>query len=68
MVAPHSLVRHVHPFLALAGCGHDGSIGIDPGRRAGERLRLLLPNADSHVIDDVHQAVLKMGDKIQASV
>ena len=55
VVAPHTLVRHVHPFLALAGRGQDGSIGVDPRCSAGERLRLLLPDTDSQVIDDVRQ-------------
>ena len=55
MVAPHTLVRHVHPFLALAARGQDGPVGVDPRRRAGERLRLPSPDGGSHVIDDVHQ-------------
>ena len=61
MVAPHTLVRHVHPFLALAARGQNGSIGVDPRRRADERLWLLSPDGGAHVIDDVHQPPDRFG-------
>jgi hypothetical protein len=45
------------PGFALAVRLGDGAGGIDTGRPLEELGRLLLPDADAHVVQDVHQRV-----------
>ena len=54
MVAPLSLVGHVHPLLAFAAGGIHGSVGVQ--HRSGEEFRLLLlPDLQTNLVDRLHQ-------------
>lgn len=61
-------VRQVHAPLAFAGGLDDRSIRVDPSRLLEERGGLLLPDPDTHVIDDGHQQIDVLGAESPAEV
>jgi hypothetical protein len=61
VVAPHAVVRQVHALLALAGRCDERAVPVDARRTFEEGGRLLLPDADTSVVDGVHQEMHVLG-------
>ena len=54
VVAPHPVVRDIHPLLAPAVAGGERAVGVDE-RLVEEVLGLLLPGPEPGLVEDGHQ-------------